>query len=381
MEKFHKSQKSRNDKSSIIFKNISSYISEGNLDNNNNYNLNYNSFNNSNNNNLKIHDTSTDYRNYFNKNDKTIINISTDKIIEDSNDINFTNGNENIKSNSNDYYQSNIFTKSNNILDNYIIRLKNFGYPEIGEIYLSSDTHEQEKTFNFFDYIIAKEANNIEKNNIKEKEFEDYKKKCKDLEYKIISLNQEYNNNIKNSINLKKDLEHKLKKQKEFYEQNLSTLNKDNEYLMYVNNKIYFKKKNLELKLYSMNKTINKFENMKSNIINAVEAIDYVQNTDMAKMLSRVKGAEKLIEALKGGYNESLRQLSLELSSYKNLIFEIHNEICVLLDNPYNIENKVYDMTYLDAIEYYKRIFKNNINLIKERFETNGIMTRRETIC
>ena len=381
MEKFHKSQKSRNDKSkSSIFKNISSYISEGNLDNNN-YNLNYNSFNNSNNNNLKIHDTSTDYRNYFNKNDKTIINISTDKIMEDSNDINFTNGNENIKSNSNDYYQSNIFTKSNNILDNYIIRLKNFGYPEIGEIYLSSDTHEQEKTFNFFDYIIAKEANNIEKNNIKEKEFEDYKKKCKDLEYKIISLNQEYNNNIKNSINLKKDLEHKLKKQKEFYEQNLSTLNKDNEYLMYVNNKIYFKKKNLELKLYSMNKTINKFENMKSNIINAVEAIDYVQNTDMAKMLSRVKGAEKLIEALKGGYNESLRQLSLELSSYKNLIFEIHNEICVLLDNPYNIENKVYDMTYLDAIEYYKRIFKNNINLIKERFETNGIMTRRETIC
>ena len=381
MEKFHKSQKSRNDKSSIIFKNISSYISEGNLDNNNNYNLNYNSFNNSNNNNLKIHDTSTDYRNYFNKNDRTIINISTDKIMEDSNDINFTNGNENIKSNSNDYYQSNIFTKSNNILDNYIIRLKNFGYPEIGEIYLSSDTHEQEKTFNFFDYIIAKEANNIEKNNVKEKEFEDYKKKCKELEYKIISLNQEYNNNIKNSINLKKDLEHKLKKQKEFYEQNLSTLNKDNEYLTYVNNKIYFKKKNLELKLYSMNKTINKFENMKSNIINAVEAIDYVQNTDMAKMLSRVKGAEKLIEALKGGYNESLRQLSLELSSYKNLIFEIHNEICVLLDNPYNIENKVYDMTYLDAIEYYKRIFKNNINLIKERFETNGIMTRRETIC
>jgi hypothetical protein len=130
-----------------------------------------------------------------------------------------------------------------------------------------------------------------------------------------------------------------------------------------------------------MNKTINKFENMKSNIINAVEAIDYVQNTDMAKMLSRVKGAEKLIEALKGGYNESLRQLSLELSSYKNLIFEIHNEICVLLDNPYNIENKVYDMTYLDAIEYYKRIFKNNINLIKERFETNEIMSRRETIC
>ena len=73
-----------------------------------------------------------------------------------------------------------------------------------------------------------------------------------------------------------------------------------------------------------MNKTINKFENMKSNIINAVEAIDHVQNSDMAKILTRVKGAEKLIEALKGGYNESLRQLTLEVSSYKNLVFEIH---------------------------------------------------------
>ena len=58
--------------------------------------------------------------------------------------------------------------------------------------------------------------------------------------------------------------------------------------------------------------TLNKFESMKSIIINAFEAIDYVQTNDMSTMLSRVKGAEKLIEALKGGYNDSLRELLFE---------------------------------------------------------------------
>jgi hypothetical protein len=257
--------------------------------------------------------------------------------------------------------------------------LKNFGFPEIGEIHLSNDAREQEKTFNFFDYIISREANFIEKKNKIEKEFQDYKNRCKELEIKIMNLNREFNNNMKNNINLQKDYEKKMKKQKELYEQNILSLNKDKEYLTYINNKIYFKKKNLELKLYSMNKTIHKFENMKSNIINAVEAIDYVQNNDMVKMLTRVKGAEKLIEALKGGYNESLRQIYLEVDSYRNLIIQIHNEICALLDNPYNIDNKVCEMNYIDAIGYFQNIFKKNIYLLRGRFEINGNI-RQDTI-
>ena len=378
MEKLNKSNNSRNE---VIpaFKQISSCTSDGNIDNNkSNYNINYNTFTNPKKNCI-IQELNSNQRKYFNKKDKNIMNISNDKNIEETIDLTSINGNDNIRNkNKADFNQSSLFTKSNNILNNYLIRLKNFGFPELGEIYLSPDTREQEKTFNFFDYIIAKEANNLEKIHKKEKEYESYKNKCKELEFKILNLNKEFNNNVKNSMNVKKNLETQLKKQKEFYEQNLSTLNQDNEYLTYVNNKIYFKKKNLELQLYSMNKTINKFENMKSNIINAVEAIDHVQNNDMTKMLTRVKGAEKLIEALKGGYNESLRQLSLEVSSYKNLINEIHNELCVLLDNPYSIENKVYNTSYLEAIEYYKKIFKKNINLIKGKLEMNG---RQDTNC
>ena len=179
---------------------------------------------------------------------------------------------------------------------------------------------------------------------------------------------------------MQKDLENNLKSQKDFYEQKLSLLKKDNEYLTYVNNKIYLKKKNLELKLYSMNKTINKFEDMKSNLINAVEEIDYMQNNDMAKMLSRVKGAEKLIEGLKAGYNESLKQLASENSALKNLIFEIHNEIYILLDNPQNIDKNVYDMPFYEKIEYYKKIFKKNIGLLKEKIQIVGITTRQDSI-
>ena len=366
MEKIYNVDKSRNNRTNMILKNISSHTSESYFENN--YFLNHN-------------------KNYFNNKEQNSLNISTDKIMNGStinnNDINYRRDcifiNKKSKTNNN-FYKNSIYTKSNNILDNYIARLKNFGFPEIGEIFLSSDTREQEKTFNFFDYIIAKEANNIEKNHKKNKECNEYKDKCEKLEYKLMNMNKELINANKINKNIQKDLEHKIKKQKEFYEQKIFLLNKDNGYLTYVNNNIYFKKKNLELKLYSMNKTINKFEDMKSNIINAVEEIDYVQSNDMAKMLSRVKGAEKLIEALKGGYNESLRQLTLEISSFKNLIFEIHNEICVLLDNPLTIEDNIYEMPYSDAIEYYKKIFKNNIGMLKEKIQIIGLTIRQESI-
>ena len=385
MEKYVNGSISRNNRNNtIFFKSVSSQTSETNL-NNNYFNINRNTSLRTSQKNINIEETKTDFPNYFNKIENNYIDLSTEKNNQSTinqNDINFTNETSNNKSQvtSNFCKKSNFYSKPNNILENYIMRLKNFGFPDIGEIYLSSDAHEQEKTFNFFDYIISKEANNIEKNNIKTNEYDDYKNKYKELEYKIIDLKQELNNNIQINFKMQKDLENKIKKQKEMYEQKLSLLNKDNEYLTYVNNKIYFKKKNLELKLYSMNQTINKFEDMKSNIINAVEAIDNAQSNDMAKMLSRVKGAEKLIETLKGGYNESLRELSLKISSLKNLIFEIHNELCIFLENPRTIEKKDYDMSFNDTIEYYKKTFKHNLGLLKDKMQMIGISTRHDSI-
>ena len=355
MTKIENGSKSRNNRTNSILKNISSYTSDIYFDSN--YFLN---------NNIKN-------RNHLNKKESDILNLSASKVINDSSinnyDINFNSENKKRNHKKNKLIYKKLFTKSNNILDNYIKRLKNFGYPEIGEIYLSSDTREQEKTFNFFDYIITKEANNLENNHAKEKEYKEFRNRYQNLESQIINLNRELNNNYKNFKNMQKDYENKFKEQKNYFEHKISILNQDNEYLTYINNKIYFKKKNLELKLYSMNKTINKFEDMKTNIITAVEEIDFAQSNDMAKMLSRVKGAEKLIEDLKAGYNESLRELSFEISSLKNLIFEIHNEICVFLDKPINIEENVYDMPFSDSIEYYKKIFNNNFNILKEKIQ------------
>mgnify|MGYP002627251992 CR=1 FL=1 len=300
------------------------------------------------------------------KKEKNIMNFSSDKIVFGNtinhNDIkyvfeksnnSFMNNFQSIKPNS----------ESNKLLDNYLMRLKNFGFPELGEIYLSSEISEQEKTFSFFDYLISKETNNIEMNDIKEKKIEENIKKNKDLT-KIISQ-------LSDELNLKENkliiLDKKLEEQKDYYEQQVNSLIKENEYLKEINNKISIKKKNLESKLHTINKTLNKYQNMKSNIINAVEIIDQVQNNDMTKMLARVKNTEKLIESLKGEYNESLRELTSQINFFKDFILGIYNEICILIGKSYNLDDKIYNLPFLDFVNYLKKVFKKNLEIMKEK--------------
>ena len=205
---------------------------------------------------------------------------------------------------------------TSNILSNYLIRLKNFGYPDIGFIYLSDNIKEQEKTFNFFDYIITKELTNLN-------EFQTLEK------------------NITNFKNISKKLDNELYDQKIYTNQ-----------LKDVNNKLKIENQNLK-------NQIKNFELMKNNIINAVEKIDNAQNMDMAKMLNRVKGTEKMIITLKEGYNASLKELNAEISELKNFIFEINNEIGFLIGN--NNDNYV----EWDNMQKIKYILKNNIESLK----------------
>ena len=230
----------------------------------------------------------------------------------------------------------------------------------MGKIYLSPDLHEQEKTFAFFEYIVKKESIN---NNNKEK----YKKKYEELEYLLQNLKQELNNEINSNALIQKELEYQIKKQKEYYDKQLTNLNKDNTYLKSVLNATTNEKNNLELKLKELNETINKFESLKSILINAFEAIDYVQTNYMSKMLSRVKGDEKLIEALKGGYKDSLKELMKETTTLKNFIIELNNEFCLILDIPYNIDENIYNLSFLDSIDLIKNAFKNNMNQLKAK--------------
>ena len=273
--------------------------------------------------------------------------------------FNAKNNNKNLYSNKKEE------KKKVNLIENYLIKLKNWGYPEMGKIYLSPDIHEQEKTFNFFEYIVKKESLNL---NNKEK----YQKKYDDLEFQIQNLKQELNNEIKSNSLIQKDLEYKIKKQKDYYEKQFTNLNKDNMYLKSVINKITIEKNNLQQKLQNLNETINKFESMKSIIINAFEAIDYVQTNDMSKMLSRVRGAEKLIEALKGGYNDSLKELMKEITTLKNFIIDINNEFCLILDNPCNIDENIYNISFLDSINLIKNAFKNNMIQLRKKIGYNN---------
>ena len=250
--------------------------------------------------------------------------------------------------------------KKVNLIENYLIKLKNWGYPEMGKIYLSPDLQEQEKTFNFFEYIVKKENMNMTN---KEK----YQKKYGELEFQLKNLKQELNNEVKSNSLIQKDLEYKIKKQKDYYDKQFNTINKDNIYLKSVINKLTIEKNNLEQKLQNLNETITKFESMKSIIINAFEAIDYVQTNDMSKMLSRVKGAEKLIEALKGGYNESLKELMKEITTLKNFIIDVNNEFCLILDNPCNIDENIYNISFFDSLNLIKNAFKNNMNQLRKK--------------
>ena len=326
-----------------------------------NANLNYNSL--STNNNMNNHSSSSNDININDNERENTDNTSNNIESEIETDLKkyaktfkAKNNNKNVYINKNKQEEQ----KKVGLIENYLIQLKNSGYPEMGKIYLSPDLNEQEKTFNFFDYIVKKESLNL---NNKEK----YKKKYEELEYQIQNLKQELNNEIKSNELIQKELEYKIKKQKEYYDKQFINLNQENLYLKTVINTITEEKNNLELKLKNLNETINKFESMKSIIINAFEAIDYVQTNDMSKMLSRVKGAEKLIEALKGGYNESLKELMREITTLKNFIIDVNNEFCLILDNPCNIDENIYNISFLDSINLIKNAFKNNMNQLRAK--------------
>ena len=150
-----------------------------------------------------------DINNYFNsleKDENTNQNNSNDNINEGNNinledlDINedeeLKNFSESLSQNKNknEPYSEIINdinlksnNKSNNLLKNYITRLKSFGFPELGEITLNDNPKEQEKTFKFFDYIILKKANNLDDYQKYKRSNDSLIKRCEEL---IMNLNQ-----------------------------------------------------------------------------------------------------------------------------------------------------------------------------------------------
>ena len=132
-------------------------------------------------------------------------------------------------------------------------------------------------------------------------------------------------------------------------------------------NKILLDKRALEEKYQSLIEMLNKNDINKIKIINTAEICDYVQKNNISKMIDRVKGAEKLVETLKGGYNDSLRELLFEISALKNFIFDYHTEITLLIDDYENLDKELLNMSFLDTVSNIKDIFNINIGKLKER--------------
>ena len=308
--------------------------------------------------------------------------MNDDNLFEEAENF-FNNLNEKGKNTIKKNEKSQVILKTNNeneiipnngnaddILLSYLNRLKSFGFPELGKITLSPITSEQEKTFQFFEHLIMKKANDSADYQKFRYQNDTLIKKCEALENQITkyekeirTLNDELRNNTKN----KKDFDFKLSKQKEVYEKQSISLKNQNIYLNNKMNKILLEKKNLEEKIIQMSENINKLNTVKTKMQNNSEMIDYVSNNNLSNMLSKVNGAEKLVETLKGGYNDSLRELLFEISALKNFIYDIHKEITLLIDCPVEINEDLLNLPFLDTVSSIKDIFNKNMNLLKAK--------------
>ena len=266
--------------------------------------------------------------------------IKTKRILIENNDkenFDYNSSSNNIESEiENDIKK--FYKKQNKKIDkieNFLMQLKKFGYPEIGKIYLSNDFNDQEKTYNFFEFLVQKEI----------------KLKNKNLDFQIRTLEKQLNNEFKKNLKLQKELERKNKKQNEYFEEN-KTLNS-------IINK-------LTSEINNLSETLKKFESMKSIIINAFETMDYVQTNDMSKMLSRIKDAEKLIKTLKSGYEESLQELTKEMNILKKFILDLNIEFCNILDKSINIDENIFNFSFNDSFDLIKENFKGNLKILKK---------------
>ena len=311
-----------------------------------------------------------------NLNGENDINIDDLNINEDEELKNFSES-LNQKKSKNELYSEiieNINIKSNNknknLLNNYIKRLKSFGFPDIGEITLSDNPKEQEKTFKFFDYIILKKANNLDDYQKYKRSNDSLLKRCEELEILITKYKKEVNNlrnELKSYSKEKNTYEFKSNKLKENYDKQINQTKKENIYLNNKINKISLEKRALEEKYQSLTEMLNKQDLNKIKIINTVEMTEYIQKNNLLNTISKISGAEKLAQTLKGGYNDSLRELLFEISALKNFIYDYHVEIASLVDNSEDLDKELLNMSFLDTVSNIKEIFNINFSKLKNK--------------
>ena len=334
------------------------------------FNSEKNQFNNDNNNNLKNDININDLN--FNEEDELknfAESLNRGEHQQESSDFLFSQNIPSSINNTHDAKQTNNLN-NNNLLESYLIRLKNFGFPDIGAISLSENPKEQEKTFKFFDYIILKKANNLDDYQKYKRSNDSLLKRCEELEILITKYKKEVNNlrnELKSYSKEKNNYEFKSNKLKENYDKQINQTKKENIYLNNKINKISLEKRALEEKYQSLTEMLNKQDLNKIKIINTVEMTEYIQKNNLLNTISKISGAEKLAQTLKGGYNDSLRELLFEISALKNFIYDYHVEIASLVDNSEDLDKELLNMSFLDTVSNIKEIFNINFSKLKNK--------------
>ena len=283
--------------------------------------------------------------------------------------------NNNIKS----YQHMSSSDSINNILTDYKRRLKIFGFPDMGDITLSDDITEQEKTLKFLDFILLKKANESQDYKKYQSQSESLVKKAEAMELQISKYEKEISkltNEIKTLSKSKKEYENKLSKVKTDYEKQITSIKNANTYLQNKLTKLTLDKRVNEEKLTKISEAYSKITTSKTKSLNSIELIEQVKQNDLCKMLSKLKGTEKLIEMLKDGYNESHREMLYEINSLKEFVFGLHNDIKSLIEIPCELNDNLREMTFLDCANEVKLVFNKNIMLIRAKmgfdYDYNG---------
>jgi hypothetical protein len=275
--------------------------------------------------------------------------------------------------------------KSNSTTTNYEIKndeifkykkqLKNLGFPDIGNLIFETED-DKIATLQFIDFVIRKKGTENEEKMKFKKQLDSLNERVNILANEKFKLEKELINSreeVKKFDKERKDNENKINKLKENYEKQISELKNSLTKLQNRNNFLTVDKKNFEERFSKISEGYNKIVNKNNpKCLNSIDLIENLKKNDLLKSLSKISGTEKLIETLKNGFNESVRELLFEITALKNFIQDINKELQI--DNkPFtDIDNNLLTMPFLDTIGKIKYILKTNIYKLKdEKIEIN----------
>lgn len=271
-----------------------------------------------------------------------------------------------------------------NLFKKYLNQLSLYNFPDFPSKIMFDSNEEIEQLFKFFDDII-----NLKSSIIDEKKT--YFSTIQSLKYENMNLSNsklcmEKEISILNMKN--KDLFNKIKTKNEFSDEKSNVKSKEvtevrNEFnkIQYKYNQMMIEKKSMLEKISKLSDALNKSQiqtqsqssKSKMNIRNSFEITEGLKRNNFLKRLSKIDGYDLLIEILKNGYNNTLKELIFEITSLKEFIIEVNEELIRLFIEKNEksdmmimkkIDKKYVDLSFIETNQEFRKILFYNINLL-----------------